>query len=196
MWLGNRGCLHTDAGEIVRPFQLKRWIYCQLSFKERRRTLMMPGRYTELFFLDEATALAAGHRPCAECQRHRYNEFLDGWGQVHPGGRPRADAVDAILHGERITATGKQRSYLRHPTDLPDGVMLMAAGTAAPPYLLWNRRLFPWSPYGYGPPSPLATAVGQVRVLTPPSTVAVLQRGFALTVHPTAAGQIEPGLDP
>ena len=88
MFMGNRGCLHDASaqltGRIVRPYRLTNWIYCVLSFKGRHRQVMSPGRYTELFFLDEATALAAGHRPCAECQRGRYNEFMRCWAAGNP----------------------------------------------------------------------------------------------------------------
>ena len=103
---GNRGCLHNDEGEILRRYATKRWIACRLSFRgRRRRPLMAPGRFTELFFLDEATALAAGHRPCAECRRSDYNRFSDLWLALHPG-QIGADAIDAQLHAERL-AVGK-----------------------------------------------------------------------------------------
>ena len=187
MWLGNRGCLHNDAGAIVRPFQLKRWIYCLLSFKNRRRPLMTPGRYTELFFLDEATALAAGHRPCAECQRRRYSEYLDLWRRVHPheAAYLRADTVDVALHAERIAEAGQQQTHVYRVDDLPDGVMLLDTGSRPVPQLLWRDKLYPWSPSGYGSPRPKTAAGAEVRALTPPRTVAVLARGFAVTVHPS-----------
>ena len=94
---GNRGCLHDGRGNIVRRFQVKRWIACRLEFKGRRRVdKLQPGRYTELFFLDEATAFAAGHRPCAECRREDYNRFMQIVGET------RAAAVDERLHTERL----------------------------------------------------------------------------------------------
>ena len=94
---GNRGCLHDDAGRIVRRYQVKRWIACRLRFEDRRRSpLMRPGRFTELFFLDEATALAAGHRPCAECRRDDYMRFRERWAQRHPFDRT-ADDVESLL---------------------------------------------------------------------------------------------------
>ncbi len=83
-FLGNRGVLHDDAGRIKRAWQLRRWIVCVLEFRGRKRSVMTPGRYTELFFLDEATALAAGHRPCAECRRARFLAFCDAWRAAHP----------------------------------------------------------------------------------------------------------------
>ncbi len=86
-WMGNRGLLHNDRKEIVRHSQLKRWIYCKLEFKGWHREVMRPGHYTELFFLDEATALAAGHRPCMECQRERATEFKRIWNEVNLSGQ-------------------------------------------------------------------------------------------------------------
>ena len=87
--MGNRGRLHDAGVEILRPFAVKRWIFCKLKFKERHRQVMAPNQYTELFFLDEATALAAGHRPCAECNRPRYNLFRELWNaQANPGFSP------------------------------------------------------------------------------------------------------------
>src|SRR5262245_66499612 len=85
--LGNRGVLHDDGGRIRRAWQLKRWIVCVLEFRGRKRRVMTPGRYTELFFLDEATALAAGHRPCAECRHSRFLAFCTAWGQARRAGR-------------------------------------------------------------------------------------------------------------
>src|SRR5205823_4493369 len=105
---GNRGCLHDEHRQIRRRQATKRWIACQLQFRGRRRKqLMAPGRYTELFFLDEATALAAGHRPCAECRRADYNRLTELWWQLYEdeGG---AEAIDAQLHRERIDGAGRR----------------------------------------------------------------------------------------
>ena len=99
---GNRGCLHDGHGAIRRLYATSRWIACQLEFRGRHRAaLMAPGRYTELFFLDEATALAAGHRPCAECRRADYNRLTQIWNTLHPE-QAGADAIDGQLHGERL----------------------------------------------------------------------------------------------
>src|SRR5262245_59079626 len=110
--MGNRGVLHDDQGRIVRRWQGKRWIACVLEFRGRKRTVMTPGRYTELFFLDEATALAAGHRPCAECQRERFNAFRDAWrrgnGVAMP---PTAPEIDGRLHAERLGPGGSKRTW-------------------------------------------------------------------------------------
>ena len=111
--MGNRGCLHDAEQRIRRPFTLPRWIHCILEFKGRRRTVMAPGRYTELFFLDEATALAAGHRPCAECRRADYDRVVALVGM-------RADAIDERLHAERLDG-GARRLHRRRAAELPDG---------------------------------------------------------------------------
>src|SRR5919108_4199279 len=101
---GNRGCLHDADGRIRRRYAGRRWIACRLEFKGRRRApLLQPGKYTELFFLDEATAFAAGHRPCAECRRDDYDRFVALWAARHDG-EPGAGAIDRRLHGERLTA--------------------------------------------------------------------------------------------
>ncbi len=109
---GNRGCLHDAHGRIRRHFATKRWIACRLEFRGwQRGPMMQPGRFTELFFLDEATAFAAGHRPCALCRREDYNRFGRIWAGLHPG-QAGADAIDAQLHGERLDP-GATRS--KHP---------------------------------------------------------------------------------
>src|SRR5262245_27436707 len=112
-FMGNRGVLHDDAGRIQRAWQVKRWLVCVLAFKGRKRRGMRPGRYTELFFLDEATALAAGHRPCAECRRQRYNAFCNAWRLADARGShlPTADEIDRRLHAERVASDRSKRSH-------------------------------------------------------------------------------------
>src|SRR5262249_29835791 len=104
--MGNRGVLHDGQGQIKRRWGLQRWIVCLLEFKGRHRSVMLPNRYTELFFLDEATGLAAGHRPCFECQRRRYNEFRAAWamGNLHDqaNGPLSAGEIDERLHADRL----------------------------------------------------------------------------------------------
>jgi len=171
-FMGNRGCLHDAAGRIRRAWQLKRWIICELQFKGRHRPVMQPGCYTELFFLDEATALAAGHRPCAECRRGAYEAFraaFAGEGLAPP----RAPEMDALLHAERIAADGGKRTYRAALASLPDGAMVDLDGA---PHLLWRAQLWPWRFEGYGPPR--ARRQGEVVVLTPRSTVRALRRGY------------------
>jgi hypothetical protein len=183
---GNRGCLHDDAGAIRRGYATKRWIACRLEFRGRRRTpLMAPGRFTELFFLDEATALAAGHRPCAECRRGDYRRLTEVWPDLHPG-QHGADAIDAQLHLERlVTHTGKRRLHEAPYTELPDGAFVLHG---AGPCLVLGPRLLSWSPGGYLSSQP-RPAEGLAALITPPSLVGVLRRGWAPLVpflHPTA----------
>jgi hypothetical protein len=183
---GNRGCLHNDEHKIRRRYATKRWIACQLCFRGRRRSpLMAPGRYTELFFLDEATAMAAGHRPCAECRRSDYNRFTDLWLSLHPG-QIGADAIDAQLHGERLTPGKRERQLheLRY-SELPDGTFVLEP---AGPHLVLGRQLLPWSPGGYrdGHGRPRN---GHATVITPPSLIAILRSGWSPSVpllHPSA----------
>jgi hypothetical protein len=184
---GNRGCLHDAHGQIRRRYSTKRWIACRLQFRGRRRTaLMAPGRYTELFFLDEATALAAGHRPCAECRRADYDRLTDLWTTLHPG-QSGADAIDAQLHGERIARrTGERRLNDRRFEELPDGAFVLHESK---PCLVVGSLLLTWSPAGYtaGRRRP---ANARATVITPPSLLAILASGWAPLVpllHPTAA---------
>jgi hypothetical protein len=183
---GNRGCLHNAQGEIVRGYATKRWIACRLCFRGRRRSpLMAPGRFTELFFLDEVTALAAGHRPCAECRRSDYNRFSDLWTGVHPD-QIGADTIDAQLHGERLAAGSRGRLlHQARYSELPDGAFVLEAGT---PHLALGRRLLRWSPGGYrdGRRRPRH---GYATVITPPSLIAILSSGWPPSVpllHPSS----------
>jgi hypothetical protein len=183
--MGNRGCLHDDQGRIRRPFRLQRWIFCLLAFKGRRRRVMAPGKYTELFFLDEATALAAGHRPCAECQRERFNLFRQFWADANRelcgNSTPSAQALDAALHRERITDTGTKVTYPAHISDLPNGVMLSLPDSPQP-YLLWRHQLLAWEPAGYGERRS-ADEHSLVSVLTPRSVVRALALGYPVGIH-------------
>ncbi|WP_444464692.1 hypothetical protein [Rhodobacter capsulatus] len=178
--MGNRGILHDEAKTVTRTHAHQNWVTCALSFKGRRRDIMAPGRYTELFFLDEATALAAGHRPCAECRRARYTEFTALWQQVHGGleaGRSLPQTIDRALHVARI-ARGRKVTFTADIADLLDGVMVAAGETAV---LIWRGGQFDWSFDGYrARPVPLA---GLVEVLTPKPLVEVIRAGFVPQVH-------------
>jgi hypothetical protein len=180
---GNRGCLHDAEGRIRRSWQVRRWIACRLAFRGRRRSpLMQPGRYTELFFLDEATALAAGHRPCAECRRPDYDRFSSFWRSLH--GDVGADAIDLRLHAERIDATGARRLHPAELDELPDGAFVLEDGVAL---LVDGDALRRWTPAGYVDRRPRRS--GQATLLTPPSLVALIAAGWAPVVpflHPTA----------
>jgi hypothetical protein len=184
---GNRGCLHDEHGEIRRRYATRRWIARQLEFRGRRRTrLMAPGKYTELFFLDDAAALAAGHRPCAECRRADYNRLVEVWSEIHPG-QVGADAIDEQLHAERHDAdSGERRLHDDRYRELPDGVFVLDEGESC---VLFDSRLLRWSPAGYTAHR-TPRAHQRTIVLTPPSLVALLERGWSPLVpllHPTAS---------
>jgi hypothetical protein len=187
---GNRGCLHNADGEIRRRYATKRWIACRLSFRGRRRSpLMAPGRFTELFFLDEATAMAAGHRPCAECRRSDYNRFSDLWLELHPG-QIGADAIDARLHGERLAADGAERLFHESRySELPDGTFVLEAGGS---HLVLGSQLLSWSPGGYGD-ARRRPRNGRATVITPPSLIAILRSGWSPSVpllHPSSGRRL------
>ena len=169
---GNRGCLHDAERRIRRPFQVKRWIACRLEFRGRHRAdPMPPGRYTGLFFLDEATAFAAGHRPCAECRREDYNRYLE------IAGERRADDLDERLHAERVGPKPEAR-------DLPDGAFVLSEGE---PWLVHGDELLRWTPGGYT--ERLARPSSSMTVLTPQTTLEVLRAGWNGVVpflHPSA----------
>jgi hypothetical protein len=185
-WMGNRGCLHDDEQRIRRPFAGRRWIICVLEFRGRHRAIMTPGRYTELFFLDEATALAAGHRPCAECQRTRYRLFRELWAVGNPEWKtsvPAADEIDRILHIERVDDKRGKRTYFAPVSELPAGV-IVADGEGTPSLVL-EQRLMQWEPGGYTRSVPRPESA-LLRVLTPKSIVLVIARGYPVIVHPSA----------
>ena len=163
---GNRGCLHDQTGAIRRRWQVKRWIACQLEFKGRTRELLQPGRYTELFFLDEATAFAAGHRPCAECRREDYNRFVRLVGM-------RADAIDERLHAERVDSSGERRLHRAQARELPDGAFVLLG---AEPWLVGGGELLRWTPAGYAERRPRPG--GEAVLITPPTLVGVLRSGW------------------
>ncbi len=187
--MGNRGVLHDHAGRIRRPWQLKRWILCLTEFKNRRRTVMSPGRYTELFFLDEATGLAAGHRPCAECQRQRFNAFRTAWSAA-PGfgaGTPAsANELDYRLHGTRFNQDGTKVRFMADLGDLPDGVFVTTDDDGTSALLLWNGNLLAWTPGGYHVERPRPASRCRVSVLTLEPTVATIRAGYAPAVHLSA----------
>ncbi|MGH2972460.1 MAG: hypothetical protein ACRDNM_16420 [Gaiellaceae bacterium] len=175
---GNRGCLHDADRRIRRQFQVKRWIACRLEFRGRRRAdVMPPGRYTGLFFLDDATAFSAGHRPCAECRREDYDRYREIW-----GGKPRADDMDGVLHAERMAGPHAE------PFDeLPDGAFALEDDE---PWLVLGDELLRWTPGGYA--ERRARLRGDAAVITPAATVRVLRAGWTGDVpflHPSAGRQ-------
>ena len=184
----NRGVLVDAHGEIRRGWSVRRWIACRLEFKgRRRRPLMAPGRYTELFFLDEATAFAAGHRPCGECRYADYKHFSEIWQRVHPG-QVGADAMDDQLHAERVDpATRVQRHHALSWDELPDGTFVLADGR---PWLVLGAELLEWTPAGYVAARRTRPSTGTALALTPPSLIALLRAGWSPAtvpfLHPTA----------
>ena len=184
---GNRGCLHDDEGEVHRRYAGTRWIACRLRFRgRRRRVLMMPGRYTELFFLDEATAMAAGHRACATCRRRDFVRLTEIWGGLHPG-EESAGAIDARLHAERVGRRGERRAHGRVPlAGLPDGTFVV--GDDGAPWLVYEDALRRWTPSGYTDRL-VRPGTATVEPITPPSLIEVLRAGWSPSVpllHPSA----------
>jgi hypothetical protein len=175
----NRGCLHDDAGRIRRRYNGKRWIACRLRFRGwHRGPLMQPGRFTELFFLDEATAFAAGHRPCALCRREDYNRFL---AIVGGGG---ADEVDARLHEERLEGRGCRLHEVPW-RGLPRGALVLRYDE---PWLVLDDALLRWTPGGYQG-RVVRPRGGRAAVITPPLLLDVLRSGWQPVVpllHPSA----------
>jgi hypothetical protein len=186
--MGNRGRLHDADGRILRQWQVKRWLLCVLEFNGRRRTVMAPDRYTELFFLDEATGLAAGHRPCFECRRRKYLEFRAAWALATDDHRRpdqiKADQIDERLHAERIGPDRNKLTFTAKIDDLPDGVFVALPGCDAEPQLILGDRLLTWSPggYHYGQTRPRGVSVS---VFTPATMVGVIRAGYIPDIHPS-----------
>ena len=183
---GNRGCLHDEHERIRRRYQGKRWIACRLQFRDwHREPLMQPGKFTELFFLDEATAFAAGHRPCALCRREDYVRFTEIWRGLHPR-QAGADAMDAQLHAERVSRGARtQRHHEAALDQLPDGSFVLRDSA---PSLVLGAHLLTWTAAGYVDWRP-RPARRRAVLITPPSLVAVLRAGWRPLVpllHPSA----------
>jgi hypothetical protein len=198
LMMGNRGgAFHLPNRTLgSRRWASRQWIACVLAFKARHRPAMMqPNRYTELFFLDEATALAAGHRPCFECRRDEAVEFARLWAQARHWPAPaRAPEMDLALHAERVGRHGQKLTFTAQLQSLPPGTFVrLREATAAQNYLVGEDRLLAWSPAGYAE----ALALGgrrQVEVLTPRSIVAVLSAGYRPMLHPSAAQPLKQAL--
>ena len=188
MFWGNRGPLLDREGRLARYSRGQAWAICVLSFKGRRRQQWRPGRLTELYFLDEATGLAAGHRPCGECRYQEYQAFKRAWakaalGAGWPGGGwLGAPEIDARLHADRLTGPAVRRTYQAPLAELPDGTMV-ELGDA--PFLVHGGRLLAWTPGGYLDRTARAPSE-EVTVITPRATVAVLAAGYRPAIHPSA----------
>lgn len=182
---GNRGCLHDADGNIRRRYNGRRWIACRLRFRGwHRHPLLQPGCFTELFFLDEATAFAAGHRPCALCRREDYNRFLEIWQETHQG-QTGADAIDAGLHAERAADDRSQRHHDAALDALPDGAFVLYGDA---PHLVLGDSLLRWSVVGYVERTPRPSGA-TARLITPPPLLEVLRtdwRPLVPLLHPSA----------
>jgi hypothetical protein len=187
--MGNRGILHNDHQQIIRSYKTKAWIFCQLKFQNNQRTIMSPNSYTELFFLDEATALSAGHRPCAQCMRDRYNEFCTLWAQANShsldNSHLTAKHLDNVLHSDRLAPDKTKHAYLEEIDALPAGCFILLESHKQP-YLVLDNTLLAWTPAGYT--KSLNKPFGQkVKVLTPSSVVKTLKQGFHAKIHDSAS---------
>jgi hypothetical protein len=176
--MGNRGLLHDAHGRIQRPYRLKAWLTCQLAFKGIYRKILSPGQYTELFFLDEVTAFAAGHRPCCECRREDFKRFKKFWLAGNPSyGFSESVAIgqiDEILHGERINSQGEKVRYQEDLSNLPEGCLIDLEGS---PFLVTSKGLWQWTAFGYRTLSEPPKR-HMVSVLTPKSIVQSLRAGY------------------
>ena len=186
-WIGNRGVLHNGQGKITKPFASKAWLACTPSRQanDPKRPLTEPGRYTLLRFLDEATALSAGHRPCWTCRRADFHRFLAAWtrgnlGQCVEVGVTVA-AMDTVLHRERIDTQGLKVSFAAPIESLPGGCIAALGDTD---YLVRGDYLFRWSPTGYTQKLPRPANLS-VRVWTPRSVVAAFRAGYVPHVDPS-----------
>lgn len=185
--MGNRGRLH-DADRTLsrRLYTTRAWVACLLRFNNRHRPVMQPNRYTELFFLDEPTALAAGHRPCGQCRYADYHRFLAAWRAGND--RPQASLaeIDAQLQDDRLDkSVRRQKRFSASASDLPDGAMVSLPLEPGAAFLIWQGRLMEWAASGYHSSRTMPASL-QVEVLTPRSTVKALAAGYRPVPHPTA----------
>jgi hypothetical protein len=188
LFMGNRGCLHDGQRRVTKAWARTPWVTCALQFKARHREVMSPGQYTELFFLDEATALAAGHRPCATCRRADYDAFKALWLEANPELAARTEGktteIDKLLHAERVDAQRNKRTWSARLGDLPKACMVVLPGSREP-LLVWGGQVYTWAPGGYTAARSLDPDT-EVEVLTPPSVVKTLAQGYRPSVHPSA----------
>jgi hypothetical protein len=181
--IGNRGIIHDPATRTLlrKRWTTNVWVTCRCDYKGIRRAVMATRSWTELFFLDEATALAAGHRPCFLCRRDAAKAFQMAWAASHRGPLAPASQIDTVLHSERVRSGAKRIHALTHEiTDLPDGAMV-AVGDQA--FVVAEGRPLLWTAGGYLPMSGPLRVDG---VLTPPATVAALRAGYRPKLHPSA----------
>jgi hypothetical protein len=182
IFTGNRGIIHDPATKTLlsRRWTTKTWLVCSCEYEGRRRAVMARRSWTELFFLDEAVAFAAGHRPCFRCRREAAIWFRESWAAARGEPRPSAKAMDTVLHAERTERGRKRIHSLPGPlAELPDGAMVLAQGSA---FTLNSGQAHRWTNEGYAPPERLRRADG---LLTPPSTLMALAAGYRPVLHPS-----------
>jgi hypothetical protein len=182
LFIGNRGCIHRDHA-IVRPWKEKRWIVCDLEHNGWVAPKWQPNRWTALFFWDEAVAFAAGHRPCSLCRHEAFVRWMDAW-QLATGDRPKVVPVDQVMHADRVGDNKQQRHHRAEWAQVPVGVFALVDDL---PMLVLDDRLVPWLPLeqGYGASIARPTG-GEATLITPRSTVAVLNHGYRPVIHPSA----------
>jgi len=183
LFTGNRGIIHDPATRTLlkKRWSTKAWIVCVCEYKGRRRKVMGGRSWTELFFLDEATAFAAGHRPCFFCRYKDATAFRDAFARGNGIASPRASGMDEVLHGERLANRAKQLHSLHEPIGtLPDGAMIAANDQ---PYLILRGDPLRWTPDGYRRADQSITSPV---LITPPSTLNALRAGYRPVLHPTA----------
>jgi hypothetical protein len=177
-WLGNRGVIHNPDKQIVRAYKVKAWIICELEFRGRRREVMTPNRWTELFFFDEATAFSAGHRPCFQCRYKAHILFKELWLKGNPQYgftmKTPVAAIDNIIHKERITQEKKKQTYQANIKELPDGAFVVFNNA---PYLVKAYKIHKWSPAGYDQPIDLPNTEN-ITILTPQSILNAFRAGY------------------
>jgi hypothetical protein len=184
LFTGNRGIIHDPATKTLlrRRWTTKAWLVCVLDYNGKRRDVMGARSWTELFFLDEAVALAAGHRPCFFCRRNDAKAFRTAWARAKGGEAPLASEIDAVLHAERLDRGHKRVHPIPGALDeLPDGTVISAGGEA---YTLVRGRGFRWTEHGYEAPREIPRADG---LLTPPSTMLAMRAGYRPVLHPALA---------
>jgi hypothetical protein len=182
-WTGTRGVIHNDMQEITRPYKLKAWLTCKLEFKGRKRKVMSPERYTELFFLDEATAFAAGHRPCCECRRDDFDKFKSLWLAGNPeynfDKKTSIQKIDDVLHGERINKHKSKVTFEENFHNIPNGTFILYNEN---PFLVMNNQMFLWTPFGYAKEISLPKT-NKLIILTPKSVVNTFNAGYSPQIH-------------
>ena len=183
LFTGNRGIIHDSATKTLlkKRWSSPAWLTCVCEFRGRRRKVMGGRSWTELFFLDEATAFSAGHRPCFYCRRDDANRFRAAWQRGNGVADVLAPEIDAVLHRERLDGGRKRLHPVPGPIErLPDGAMLQAGAES---FLILQGRALPWSPAGYGASR---ASPGEAMLLTPPSTLRALSAGYRPELHPSA----------